>query len=153
MTASPEVIEMAIANIEYLRDNRARLARYIRHYRSVRHLIGEHHLKCLVANTFAQFDPEDYMPLRRENLLMAARALRKFAQSELPGAPGCGGTYVGFDGYSYCGLADGHLAEREGAELMAQAYEYAADHLIRRTNKEVDAFWAEEEALNFAPPC
>lgn len=53
--------------------------------------------------------------LTHGDLLRVARSELNFSRTPLPGAPGCDGTYVMDDGYSLCGMADAHCAQREEA--------------------------------------
>ena len=70
--------------------------------------------------------------LHPEALYNEAGRLFAFAHTPLPGIHGSG-DYVGFDGYSYCGLADADCAAREDARDEAALLTMAAlllDHRI-----------------------
>lgn len=68
------------------------------------------------------------------SLIREARAAYNFSRTPLPGAPGCGGTYIMNDGYSLCGLADAHAAERDSAYEEARILIRAAK-IVKRQRK------------------
>lgn len=71
-----------------------------------------------VARLLAYGNQEPIMKPTAANFLREAERLIRFAGSPLPGINGSG-SYEMDDGYSCCGLADGHAEDREDAAKWA----------------------------------
>jgi len=118
--------------IDIMIEARASNAKKVRNLRNSVKLLRSSNVSQRVIRDFVATYRDSYLipvlPMRARAFRGEAARLRKFAKSELPGIHGSG-SYVGGDGYSYCGLADADFYAREEAAEWAEKYEEAAKEL------------------------